>query len=236
MSTLYFDPLWSTWYQSLADYRYQQLQRYQLRVIAEPTIIQEPISLPDAYAHLHIDTYGSPPASDHDAWLEDIGIPGARSWAEAYLGKTLAQTTLELTTDVFPSGDYIDLPGGPVREIVSVTYLDGAGILTNYYVDQFQLDTYSEPHRLYLANEAEWPTEVRAERNAVRIQYIAGYSLPTDSPQTTSPIPKRTRIGMLLMLGHLWRNREDTTTVKLDMLPTGSRSFLDWDRVRVGFA
>ncbi len=225
----------TTGYESLAAYRYANLQRYNVRVIAEPTIDLEPISLVDAYRHLHIDTYGSPPASDHDAWLEEIGIPGARAWCEAYLGVSIAAQTLELATDQFPSSDYIDLPFGPVQSIESVTYLDGAGVDTDFYVDEYQLDTYSDPHRLYLAYGSEWPSEYRSERNALRIRYVTGYSLSTDSPQI-QVLPRRIRIGMLLMLDDLFRNRGNTTAIKLDELPIGIRSFLDWDRVRVGFA
>ena len=112
MTTTY----WNEWCTSLAEYRYAQMQRYNVRLIEDTPFDLEPITLVDAWLHLHIDIDGSPPESDHDDWLEMIGIPGARAWSESYLGLSIGQKTLELTTDRFPDTDYIDLPFGPVTE------------------------------------------------------------------------------------------------------------------------
>jgi len=228
------DP-WLIWYESLAAFRYATLHRYHLRTVVEPDFALEPITLEQAYWHLHIDTYGSPLGSDHDDWLENIGIPGARSWCEAYLEHSIAQQTLELTTDHFPDTDYIDLPFGPVLSIESVTYLDDGGNDAIFADTDYSLDNYSQPHRLYLGYEMEWPTVVRQVRNSVRIRYIAGYSLPGDSPPGEFPLPHRVRVGMLMLLGHMFDNREDTTVLKLEQIPIGVKSFLDWDRARPHF-
>lgn len=224
---------WLHWYDSLAAYRYATLQRYNVRTVVESTV--EPLSLDEAYWHLHIDTYGSPLGSDHDDWLENIGIPGARSWCEAYLERTIAQQTLELSSDQFPSGDFIDLPFGPVLSIESVTYLDDGGNDVVFADTDYTLDNYSKPHRLYLGYEMEWPEVVRQVRNSVRIRYVVGYSLSGESPPGEFPLPPKTRIGMLMLLGHMFRNRENTTVLKLDQIPIGVQSFLDWDRVRPHF-
>lgn len=222
------------WYESLAAYRYATLHRYNSRVVVEPTIAEEPITVEECWSQFNLKPWGSPPGTEHDDWFEQIGIPGARAWCEAYLGRAIAQQTIVLTTNQFPSDDFIDLPYGPVREIESVTYLDDGG--ADAVVDplEYQLDTYSEPHRLYLAYDTSWPEVVRDVRNSVRIQYIAGHTLPSESPNDM-PLPAGIRTGMLLILGHLWKNREDTTTLKLDQIPIGARSFLDFYRVRPMF-
>ena len=97
--------------------------------------------------------------------------------------------------------------------------------------EPWTLDNYSNPHRLYLSYDEEWPTDVREVRNSVRIRYTVGYSLTGESPQI-EPMSYRIRVGLLLMLGHLFNNREHTTVLKLDEIPIGVQSFLDWDRVR----
>lgn len=223
------DPCTSNLYSSAAEYRYAQLQRYNVRPVAG-TIV-EPITLEDAWRHLNLKPWGSPEATEHDDWLEMIGIPGARSWCEAYLGQTIAQQSIELTTDSFPSTDYIDLPFGPVLEIEEVTYIDGAGDVQIMYAQEYTLDAYSEPHRLYLSYGFEWPEDVREVRNSVKVRYIAGYTTDGDSPNDY-PLNYRTRVAILLLLGHLFKNREETTVLKLDNIPIGVRSFLGWDSDR----
>ena len=234
---------WTRWYQSLTDYRYAQMHRFHVRPVVAATV--EPISMTDAYNHLQIDTEelsppGTAPISPFDDWLEFIGIPGARAWCEAYQGVSIAQQTLELSTDRFPTDDFIDLPYGPVREVESVKYLDEDGNETDFPDPSVSppevgwlLD--ANTNRLYLDYEGVWPTEVRSVRNAVKIRYITGYSLPDESPLGEFPLPPQTKIGMLLLLGHLFNNRENTTTLKLDEIPIGVKSFLDWNRERPFF-
>lgn len=232
---------WTRWYESLAEYRYARMHRFHVRTVVAPTV--EPITLQDAYWHLNIDTTGTSPVSDHDDWLEMIGIPGARAWCESYQGVTIAQQTLELTTDRFPcDDDFIELPYGPVQSIESVKYIDEEGNEIEWPdpgaspgEQPWLLDIASDPQRLYLAYEAEWPDDVRSIRNSVKIRYIAGYSLAAESPPGEFPLPQQTKNGMLLLLGHLFNNREDTTSLRLDHIPIGAKSFLDWERVRPNF-
>lgn len=218
-------------YYSIAEYRYAQMQRFNVRTVEEP--IAEPITLEEACTHLNLTRWGSPPANEHDDWFEQIGIPGARAWCESYLGLSIAQQTLELATNEFPSTDYIDLPYGPVLAILQLSYIDTMGYEAIVDPLDYQLDTYSEPHRLYLSYGAEWPeTElVRDVRNSVRVRYITGYTLAGDSPNDW-PLPHRIKVAILLLLGHLFKNREESTVLKLENIPIGVRSFLDWDSER----
>lgn len=238
MTTTLFDEVMvlPRWYQSLAEYRYATLQRFNVRLAVEPTLDQEPITLEEAWHQLNLVPWGSPLGTEHDDWLTLIGIPGARSWAEAYLGLSLAEQTLELTTDRFPSDDFIDLPFGPVQSIESITYLDEAGDEQTVDELDYRLDNYSQPHRVYLEYDTQWPTETRQVRNAIRIRYVVGNTQPGLSPPGQYPLPPRIRIALLFLVGHLHKNREHTTTIKVEEIPLGARSFLDWDRVRLGFA
>lgn len=196
----------------------------------------EPISLEMARAHLELLVYGSPPASDLDFWLTNIGIPGARDWCESWLARSVAQHTLEVSTQGFPSGA-IALPFGPVLSIVSVSYDDVDGAPQIVDVGDYVLDRTTAIAQARLAYGASWPV-AQASANSVRVRYIAGYSLPDDSPQIAA-LPAGILIGMLLMLGHLKENREETIAVErvtIQEIPAGAKSFLERYRVRLSMA
>ena len=185
MTTTY----WNDWYTSLAEYRYAQMQRYNVRLSNDTPFTWNRSRWSTPGYICIIDIVGSPPESDHDDWLEMIGIPGARAGAEAYLGLSIGQKTLELTTDRFPDTRLHRPAVRSGHRIVSVTYLDGGG------------------------NEIEWPDPARFAaggavdcwittailigyiwllrglayrcarvRNSVRIRYTVGYSLTGESP------------------------------------------------------
>lgn len=202
---------------------------YGVRVVAPAN--EEPFLPSDVWDHLRIDVFDSPPATADDAWLSDIGIPASRAWAEAYCAISVAVQTLELAGRGFPtdSAQAIQLPFGPVRGVNSVLYIDGDGVEQSF--TDFELNAYTSPALLRPAFGFSWPT-ARDQDRSVRIEYEAGYS--DDSPAT--PMPPNVRIGMLLMLGHLYENREDATSVDILRIPNGARTFLDFHRARFGFA
>ena len=103
----------------LVNRRLQEVaSTYSIRQVEPVAFEFEPITLAEAWAHLRIDTYDSPPASADDPWLESIGIPGARAWAEQYCGIAIAPQTLEYAGNGFPS--VFELPVGPARGVVSI--------------------------------------------------------------------------------------------------------------------
>lgn len=219
------------------------LNTYSVRLIAPAMFDELPITLEDAYHHLRIDTFtsddsppDSPPAivSGDDYWLENIGIPAAVQWAEEYMGKALASQTLELVGTTFPA-EYFEFQIGPVQEVLSVVYFDEDDVEQTMDPLEYQLNTDTVPARLQLAYGVDaWPT-ARNSFESVRVRYVAGYT-PTGNSPTSGNITNNARIGILLILGHLYENREDTTALNLMQIPTGARSFLDWGRVRRGFA
>lgn len=101
----------------------------------------------------------------------------------------------------------------------------------------YALDTYAAPARLNLATGASWPTS-NGTVNSVKIRYVTGYTIPGDSPQV-HVLPKLALSAMLLMLGHLYANREATAVDKaLVEIPFGVSSLLGLvpGRERIGFA
>lgn len=194
------------------------------KIIVDAT--EEPISLDEARLQCRVDAYDSPAEHPDDPLITGL-ITAAREWAEKFTGRTIAQKTLELALDQFPCGA-IDLPGSPVQSVTGFTYTDGDGAMQS---PGYQFDTYSEPPRLLPAVNASWPatygqyaTSLAAgQANAVKVRYVAGYTLPGDSPDQW-PLPKSLKQAMLLCIGHWYENREDTSIVKLESIPMGAQA------------
>lgn len=239
------------------------LQVYGVQQIGD--VLGEPISLIEARAQCRVDLWGSPPESNDDFWLENIGIPGARAYCEQYKGVFYAPRIMELATNAFPAGGF-NLPFGPVQSIESVKYLDQAVADAAYTVAydaeflisadidlataagvaaavaaleqtvapaDYTLNTYLTPAMAILAYGATWPTP-RGDANSVKVRYVTGFNLATDSP-IAYYLPSTAKSAMLLMLGHLYADREGVNvggivtevplgvTALLDMTPGGER-------------
>jgi uncharacterized phiE125 gp8 family phage protein len=94
-----------------------------------------PLSLEDARAFVIIDDDDA----DHMRVL-DLAIRAATQYCETRAGLTAQRTTYQLRLDAWPStydcdrrrgagaGNEIDLPAAPVRDVLSVTYVDTDGI------------------------------------------------------------------------------------------------------------
>lgn len=210
----------------LANVRLRAIEStYSVRQVEAVSFVNEPITLLEAWHHLRIDTYDSPPASADDFWLENIGIPGARAWAEYYCAIAIAPQTLEYAGNGFPAT--LELPIGPARGVVSIVYVDADGVTQTLDPAEYVFNPYGRTIKPVTA----WPSVSDQDRSVI-VTYEAGYT--DDSPAL--PLLPNLRIGMLLLLGHLFENREDTSAASLTTIPTGARTFLDWHRERFGFA
>lgn len=193
--------------------------------------VEEPVSLETARNHLNLDAYDSPASHPHDPLILDA-ITAARQLAEQFTGRTLVTKTLELSLDCFPGGSMwvpgwghpaIRLPGSPIQQVTFVRYRNGDGTETS--ITDYQLDTSEDPPRLLPAPGTCWPTTERGRVNAVRVRYVAGYTLPDESPSYDA-LPKTVKQAILLAIGHWYANREETSAVELKTIPMGSQALL----------
>lgn len=227
-------------------YLRQQAALYRFGVREVVAVTEEPITLAEARDHLRVDTYesGSPPetVSDDDTWIT-AQLPAARMYCEQYLGRALAPRTLELGAATFPSVAYSTPPGaafvlpmGPVQSIESVKYLDSDGVEQTVDPSVYEIDEFGDADMLLLAYGQTWPAP-RATDGRVRVRYVAGHGAANDSP-SLYPLPSLARSAILLMLGHLYENREAATAATVTEIPLGVRALLDLmpGRARLGFA
>lgn len=233
MMIYYSPPVW--WYGWSMRYKPSS----GVKVIVQPTV--EPITLEEAAMHLRLDSIGSPPEI-FDQDLVTWQMAAAREYCERYMGRSIAMQVLEYRTSQFPC-QYIELPMGPVLRVIQVSYIDadglevilddGTGSPTN---PQFELDTWTEPAKLYAPYNMAWPSGARHHPGSVRVQYWAGYSLPTDSPTEGEQLPYSIKAAMLLVLGHLYENRETTAEKPPADIPLGAKALLEPYRLQMGFA
>lgn len=182
-------------------------------------------------------------------------LAAAVAHAEKVTGLSIAQKTIELALDSFPAaasasscssrsrgqwfaapGVEIELPTPPVREIVSVTHViedsDGELVEETLEPSLYSLDNHQQPAWLFPAINTSWPTTTASVINAVKIQMVVGFGEESDG----DPCPDNIREAIMLLLGHLYRFREDSTDKAIASIPNGFASLLAADRIRFAFA
>ena len=197
----------------------------------------EPISIEEARAHLEAQPYFDSDVDPVDDAMIEGWIGAAREYCENFLGLSLSLRVLEIALDSFPvihSGRHsvglgVDLPMGPAREILSISWGDESD--DEMAAVDFVLDDYSRPHRVRPV-AFNWPS-VPAAPNAIKVRYLAGYGADSDGGE---PLPKAIRAAMLLILGHLYENRSETNEGQVFAIPIGAEAFLRPLRVRLGMA
>lgn len=158
------------------------------------------------YAHLRVDTSGSPPAptdADFVGHLRDA-VEDYLSGPGGVLGRQLITSTLQVTYDRFPcageTGLVVPLP--PLAAVSAVTYVDTAGATQTWASSNYTVVNEQRlPSRVVLAYGASWPS-TRDVPQAVTITYTAGYG------DDAADVPAALRQAGLLMIGDLYENRE----------------------------
>lgn len=170
----------------------------------------EPIDTSAVNAHLKIQTT-----------LEDTLMLGyirsARIQLENKIKRALIPTSFCMQLDDF--ADTITLLYPPLSTSatdVVITYVNGTGTTSTVASTVYTVDWKSEPGRIYLAFDAEWPTDVRDVPGAIKISYAAGY--------TTATIPENAALWLKLRAAEMYKYREPIIERGVNYL---RRDFLD---------
>lgn len=141
-----------------------------LITIIKPAV--EPVTDADLAVPARLDT------TDFSEHINQFLVPTFRAEAEHRLGRRLITQTVELVLNDFPTADQpVDLQLPNVQSLVSVKYLDGAGVQQTVAPESYRLDADSIPSSV--SPVSEWPSTGHYA-NAVRIRYVVGYG-PTGS-------------------------------------------------------
>jgi uncharacterized phiE125 gp8 family phage protein len=192
--------------------------RYSVITSAEPAA--EPLSLAETKTHLRVDD----DITDQDDLIAGL-IGGAREWCENYTRRSFVRRTLQLRMDAFPCE--FRLPYGPVSSVQSVEYIDSGGATAILAADQYQVDTQSAPARIVPVFGVVWPTVKHGAVNGVVVNYVAGYAPGDGSPTNhAANVPKSIKAAMLLLIAHLYENRELVDARQMHEVPFGVKTLL----------
>jgi uncharacterized phiE125 gp8 family phage protein len=177
-----------------------------------PTI--EPVTLAEAKIHLKIDS------DTTDDLLVTALITAAREACENYTGRALIEQSWEFAFDEF-CDDEIELQNPPLSSVTSITYKDIDNVTKTLSTSVYDVDVYSVPGKIFLKYGQMWPSVLDVE-NSILVTYKAGYGTAASS------VPASIRAAMLLIIGHLYENREDVIIGRqVNDLPKGSTFLLD---------
>ena len=143
-------------------------------------------------------------------------LAAAREYAEHYTQRSIGAQTLELALDSFPSSPPgIELPLGAAT-LTSIKYVDTALVEQTISNTLYTLDDYSDKH--WAIPASVWPTPADVA-NAVKVRYV-----------TPAAIPAAGRAALLLLVSHLYQNREAVNVergVVPAEVPFGVKALLD---------
>jgi uncharacterized phiE125 gp8 family phage protein len=181
----------------------------------------EPITTTEAKLHCRVDH------ATEDAIFTRL-IEVARNQCEAISGRSFITRTYTAYLDNWPYMTRFELPYPPLASITSVKYYDDAGSsAVTFASSNYEVDTNSEPGRFALKSTASWPSTTLRELNGVEIIYTAGYGASADA------VPDQYKQAMLLLIGHLYENRESVVIqqgVSLVQVPQAVEWLLLTDR------
>lgn len=164
----------------------------------------EPITTTEAKLHLKVDV------TDDDTLIDRL-IKAARRSCEMYTERSFITQTWKAYGDSFP--ETIELIKGPVISVTSVQYVDSDGVTQTYSTDDYTVDIQGDVARIKPVDS--WP-DIDDIMNAVIVTYQAGYGSASD-------VPEDIKAAMLLIIGKLYQDREDT----VKRMPTHAQWLLD---------
>jgi hypothetical protein len=203
-----------------------------------------PVTLAEAKLHLRIDN------TDDDTLINNL-ISAATRWAEDYCDRTFCATQWTMRLDSFygpvgspvqfglkadgnniegrqgtvPNLD-IELPRPPMVQsgtatAVTITYTPSAGASTTTLdATEYRVDRQATPGVARPLYGQTWPTHL-VDQNSTTVTWWAGYSADGTS------VPATVKSAILMLVAHLWRNREMAAEAALTEVPMGTRALLD---------
>ncbi|MCL7938826.1 head-tail connector protein [Halomonas sp. ATCH28] len=157
------------------------------------------ITLAEAKLHLRLidDIADADSYTVEDTHIQAL-IGAAYRHAEQVTRVMFEKRNETLVLDGFPSGsESIELPWTPVASIESLDYIDADGISQSLDAETLRLDTRPITPRLAPQWGSLWPKTIDEPES---VTLIAGVGMDVTPPDV--------RAALLLLIGHLYENRE----------------------------
>ncbi len=180
---------------------------YKIITPAEPVI-----DLVTLKSHLRVD-------HAFDDSIISAYLAAAMAYAQHYTGAAIGEQELEVALDGFPCGA-ISLPLAPAQSVISITYVDESASEQTLVSTAYTLDNYGLSHWVLPSSATDWPATYEAA-NVVRVRYMAG----------SAALDPAIKAALMLLVGHLYENRQEATEKKLSSVPLGVNALLDTVKV-----
>lgn len=149
-----------------------------LELVSEPAA--EPVNLIEAKQHIRVDA----DVTDDDGLIASY-VAAVREDVEEHIGRGLVTQTWRLWLEDWPEEREIRIPWPPLQKVDSVTYIDEDGVTQTMSSSDYIVDTVSEPGRIVLTDDADWPSATLRAGPAIAVQFVSGYATPfTAAPST----------------------------------------------------
>jgi uncharacterized phiE125 gp8 family phage protein len=166
-----------------------------------------PISVSEVKSHIKVDT-------THDDTLIGYMILAATEQVEKALGLQMCQATwdwyLDEWNDPAFGGVVFRPPRSPLISVAAINYTDAAGDTQTVATTVYAVDVASIPGRISLQYGESWPSSLYDEKDAIKIQFVAGYATSTSSANVATEVPDNIRAGLFMMVDDLYQNRSGT--------------------------
>jgi uncharacterized phiE125 gp8 family phage protein len=165
------------------------------RLITPPST--EPLTLAEVKDHVFV------PQSEtaYDTYLTTL-ITVSREYVEGQIWRPLITQTWALNFDFNEVNNLVKLINkSPLIAVTGVTYFDSSNTQQTLLASKYDVDVYSNPARFQIK---EVPT-CYDKFNTLSVQFTCGYG-------NAASVPKRIKQAMLLIIGHLFENRQDVIT------------------------
>lgn len=182
--------------------------------------VTTPVSSTEAKLHCRVDH-----ATEDTIFTRLIEV--ARRQCEQISGWAFVTRTYTAQLDAWPRGGCIKLPSPPLQSVTSIAYVDDVGGSHTIPTSDYIVDTHSTPGRIVLKDGATWPSETLQVGGAITITFVAGFG-------NAAAVPDQYKQAMLLLIGHLYENRESIVVqqgVSLVQVPQAVDWLLSTDRV-----
>ena len=144
------------------------------------------------------------------------------SYGENYTKQSFMPQQWRLKLDNI--ADEIELPRGPLSTVSTAvslfTYLNSTGGTSTMPSTSYTVDANSNPPRIYLAWDSEWPSNIEAYHDSITIEYWTGYA-DRDS------VPEAIKTWIKVRGGAYFENREALMVGSGNFISELPRSFVD---------
>jgi len=170
-----------------------------LRTVVVTSATGEPVTVAEMQRHMRLSTGSTVESAEIGAF-----ITVARQLVEEWTNHKLMPQTIYAYYQDWPASDDQYLPHPPLRSIASsgIYYTGSSGNSTTLSSTKWTVDAVSEPGRVTLEHDDDWPTETLHPSNPVRYEMACGYS-------TKATVPESFKLAIKLAASHYYENREN---------------------------